>query len=260
MMNHFSDIDCSFKSLTSIYGFRSAELVSIEEALKSIESQIDELPYFIRIAKRHCHYPSEHGLTRDESASIYIYTMEWGEQTLNRVLNKALTNENRHSLKVWFPYLKLFDTALNKLPTVKEIVWRGVSEDIGKNYIKNQIVTWWSVNSCSSSVNIIKGFLGNEKNSTTFLIEAVNGKNVSGYTAHESEDEIILRMGTEFRVKSNSLDHPNGSYVVHLMEIDDNDNDNHTTLASSINQIQLKTMTTTNEISSSKFISISIFF
>ncbi|CAF1066075.1 unnamed protein product [Adineta steineri] len=247
-MNRFSDIDCSFKRLTPVYGFRVAKLVSIEEALQSVESQIDELPYFIKIAKRHCHYPSEHGLTHDESASIYIYTMEWGDQTLYRVLNQTLRNENRHLLKVWFPYLKLFDTALNKLPSVKEVVWRGIIADIGKNFTKNQIITWWSINSCSSSVNIIKGFLGNEKNSTTFLIEAVKGKKVSGYTEYESEDEIILRMGTEFRVKSNALDHPNGSYLVHLIEIDDEYN--HTTLASSINQMHL----TTNQISSkSKF-------
>ncbi|CAF0758027.1 unnamed protein product [Adineta steineri] len=240
-MNRFSDIDCSFKRLTPVYGFPSAELVSIEKALESIQSQIDELPYYIETAKKYCHYPSEHGLTHDESASIYIYTMEWGEQSLYCVLNKTLRNENRHLLKVWFPYLKLFDTALNKLPTVREVVWRGVAGDIGKDFTKNQIITWWSVNSCSSSVDVIKGFLGNEKNSTMFLIEALNGKKVSDYTEVKSEDEIILRMGTEFRVKSNALDHPNGSYLVHLIEI--GEENNHTTSASSINQIRLTTIT-----------------
>ncbi|CAF1185887.1 unnamed protein product [Adineta steineri] len=243
-MNCFSDIDCSFKKLTPVYGFHVAKLVPIEEALQSVESQIDELPYFIKIAKKHCHYPSEHGLTHDESASIYIYTMEWGEQTLYRVLNKTLRNENRDLLKVWFAYIKLLDTALNKLPTVKEVVWRGITADVGKTFHENDKITWWSINSCSSKVNVIKGFLGNKSNSTMFLIEALNGKKVSGYTQFESEDEIILKMGTEFRVKSNALDHPNGLYVVHLIEIDDDYN--HTTLASSINQMKL----TTNQKSS----------
>ena len=32
-------------------------------------------------------------------------------------------------------------------------------------------------------------------------------------------------MGTQFRVKSNALDHPNGLYVVHLVEIVDENND-----------------------------------
>ncbi|CAF5024232.1 unnamed protein product, partial [Rotaria sp. Silwood1] len=122
---------------------------------------------------RHCHFPSEHGLTHDQSAAVYIYTMEWGDTTLNRVLNRALRCENRQALKVWFPYLKLFDTALDILPTVKEVVWRGVPLNIGMNFTKNQIVTWWSVNSCSSSVNVIKDLLGNKKDSTLFQLEQV---------------------------------------------------------------------------------------
>jgi hypothetical protein len=150
--------------------------------------------------------------------------MEWGDTTLYRVLNQALRSENRQALKIWFSYLKLFDTALDKLPTVKEILWRGVPLDIGKNFTKNQMITWWSVNSCSSSVNVIKDFLGNKKSSTLFLIEAVNGKKVSGYTEYESEDEVILRMGTQFRVKADALAQSNGLHIVHLTEIDD-DND-----------------------------------
>ncbi|UJR12429.1 hypothetical protein I4U23_016605 [Adineta vaga] len=52
----------------------------------------------------------------------------------------------------------------------------------------------------------------------------INGKKVSGYTAFENEDEVVLKIGTEFRVKSNALNHPNGSYVVHLIEIGDDRN------------------------------------
>ncbi|CAF1234981.1 unnamed protein product [Adineta steineri] len=221
MMNRFGDIDSSFKKLKPVYGFLNAELVTIERALQPIESQIANLPYFVKIAKKHCHYPSEHGLTHDESASIYIYTMEWGEQSLYCVLNQTLRNENRHLLKVWFPYMKLFDTALNKLPTIKGVVWRGVAADIGKNFHENDKITWWSINSCSSKLNVIKGFLENQKNSTMFLIEAVNGKKLSGYTELESEDEIILKMGTEFHVKCDAMEHPKGSYHVHLIEIDE---------------------------------------
>ena len=137
-MNRFGDIEVSNKRLPPVYGYRSEKLVSIDKALEPIVPEIDELPYYIKIAKKHCHYPSEHGLSKDQSSAIYIYTMEWGDTTLYRVLNRALRSENRQALKIWFPYLKLFDTALDKLPTIKENVWRGVSLDIGKNYIKNQ--------------------------------------------------------------------------------------------------------------------------
>ncbi|CAF4266599.1 unnamed protein product, partial [Adineta steineri] len=56
-------------------------------------------------------------------------------------------------------------------------------------------------------------------------------------------------MGTELRVKSDALEHPKGSYHVHLIEIngENNNNNNHAlTLASSIKQMQL----TTNQNSS----------
>ncbi|CAF1095030.1 unnamed protein product [Rotaria sp. Silwood1] len=205
-MNRFADIDLSIKRLPPVYGYRSVNFVSIEKVLEPIESHIDQLPYYIKIAKKNCHFPSEHGLTHDESAAIYIYTMEW----------------DRQALKIWFPYLKLFDSALDKLPTVKEVVWRGIPMDIGKNFTVNKIVTWWSINSCSSSVDVIKNFLGNSDNTTLFLIEAINGKKISGYTEFENENEIILRMGSRFRVKSDPLVQKHGGYVVHLIETDEN--------------------------------------
>jgi hypothetical protein len=238
MMNRFGDIDYSFKRLTPVYGYHNEKLVSLEKSLELIESQIDQLPRYIKIAKRHCHFPSEHGLTKDQSAAVYIYTMEWGDTTLYRVLNNALRAENRQGLKIWFPYLKLFDTALNLLPTVRESLWRGVSLDIGKNYTKNQLVTWWSVSSCSSSVNVIENFLGTGNNATLFSIEAVNGKKVSGYTEYESEDEVILRMGSQFRVKSKPLVLTNGSHIVHLIEVVDDDEDDQP-LASAMKKIHV---------------------
>ena len=236
-MNRFGDIDYSFKRLPPVYGYHVQQILSLEKALEPIESQIDELPRFIKIANQYCHFPSEHGLSKDQSASIYIYTMEWGNTSLYRVLNNALRSQNRQALRIWFPYLKLLDTALDKLPTVKEILWRGVPLDIGQSFVKDQTITWWSVNSCSSSIDVIKNFLDNNKNSTLFLIEAINGKKVSGYTEYENEDEIILPIGTQFRVKSNALDHPNGSHVVHLVEIVDNNNDQP--LASAMNEMHL---------------------
>jgi len=253
-MNRFGDIDCSFKRLTPVYGYRGEKLVSIDKALEPIEKLIDELRYYIKIAKRSCHHPSEHGLSKDQAAAIYIFTMEWGDTTLYRVLNKALRSENRQELKIWFPYLKLFDTALDMLPTAKEAVWRGVPLDIGKNFTKNQIVTWWSINSCSSSANVIKKFLEKDKSSTLFLIEAKNGKRISGYTEFENEDEVILRMGSQFSVKGDVLEQFNGSYIVHLTEIDDDDDDDEKNVTSGMNEMQLAAKPSNKAASSKSFI------
>jgi hypothetical protein len=75
-MNRFGDIDISFKWLPPVYGYCSQKLVPLGQALEPIQSQIDELPYYIKTAKKHCQFPSDHHLTQDESASLYIYTME----------------------------------------------------------------------------------------------------------------------------------------------------------------------------------------
>jgi hypothetical protein len=253
MMNRFGDIDFSFKRLPPVYGYRSEQIVSLEKSLELIESQIDQLSHYIKIAKRHCHFPSDHGLTKDQSAAVYIYTMEWGDTTLYRVLNNALRAENRQGLKIWFPYLKLFDTALDLLPTARRgAVWRGVSLDIGKKFTENQLVTWWTVNSCSSSVNVIKNFLGNRNNATLFLIEAVNGKKVSGYTEYESEDEVILRMGSQFRVNGTPLAQSNGSHIVHLIEVVDDDGDDKP-LASTVKKMDVSETATNKGVFGESF-------
>ncbi|CAF1241500.1 unnamed protein product [Didymodactylos carnosus] len=159
--SRFADIDSSSaKKLAPIYGYFTQPLVSLEKSLEPLVPRIDQLTRFIKVAKQNCHFPNEHNLTKEESAAVYLYTMEWGEGSFYRVLNGALRNEDRLALKPWFSFLKLFDTAINKLPLVKRPLWRGVEQDISVCFKKGLELTWWSVNSCSLDVNVIKDFLG----------------------------------------------------------------------------------------------------
>jgi hypothetical protein len=60
-----------------------------------------------------------------------------GESSLNILLNQSLRNENREQLKSWFYFLKLFLTALYKLPSQNERVWRRVKNiDLTSKYKK----------------------------------------------------------------------------------------------------------------------------
>ena len=216
-MSRFTEKEFENKQLTPIYGYWSYPLVPLEEALEPILPLINQLDRYIQVAKENCTYPSEHNLTRDESAALYLYTMEWGDESFYRVLNRALRLEDRSLLKPWFPFLKLFDTTLNKLPSLNKVIWRGVRHDVSKELKENQELTWWSINSCSLSVNVVKDFL--DQNSTLFLIEAVNGKEVSNYTNYPNEDEVLLSSGTKLRVVSDTLDHIGGLHIVHLKEV-----------------------------------------
>ncbi|CAF1113674.1 unnamed protein product [Adineta ricciae] len=173
------------------YGYRNAKSVLLEDALEPFQSRIDQLMSYVTTAKERRHFPSEHDLTHDESASIYIYTMEWEE------------------------------TTLDKLSSVRGVVSCGVSNDTGKNWSRNQKITWSSISSCSSSINVIRDFLQNATKSTTFLIEISCGKRICGYTDHEHENDVILKMETSFRVQDDVLEHPKRSYHVHLVETDD---------------------------------------
>ncbi|CAF1441695.1 unnamed protein product [Adineta steineri] len=222
-MNRFVESEFDTKVLPPLCGYWSEKLVTLEQALKLIMPRIEELNRSIKAAKKHCHFPSEHGLSHDESAALYLYTMEGGEQSFYRVLNQALRNEDRPSLKPWFPYLKLLDTALNKLPTVNKNVWRGVVGDIGHDLKKNDKLTWWNVSSCSLSLDVIKDYLSTEIRSTLFLIEAKQAKDISRYTNYPDESEVLLGPGIQLRVVANAMNLSNGLNIIHLAEIVDDD-------------------------------------
>lgn len=232
-MLRFTNVDDQPKKLPPVYGYRSHPLLSLRQALEPILSQIDRLDEYIKIAKRECHYPSEHGLSHEESASIYIYTMEWGEKSLYRILNQALRVEDRSTLVPWYGYLKLFDTALRRLPNLKKSLWRGVKGNISQNYQEDVQLTWWSISSCSTAVNVIREFLG--PISTLFMIEARNGKDISAYSYLPNEREIVLNLGTQLRVVSDPLDHSSMN-IVHMVELSDDDDDDDE-LSSSTNTL-----------------------
>jgi hypothetical protein len=196
----------------------------LEEALKAFLSQINELKRSIKEAKKHCNHSSTHNLTLDESAALFLYTMEAGDHSFYRILNQVLRTENRNEVKPWFSYLKLFDTALNKLPKVKGNIWRAVPGNVANNYKINQILTWWTISSCSTSADVVKAFLKPNQEATLFMIEAVNGKNLAGYTIYPDEHEVILGVGTQLRVKDIGFQHGN-LRLVHLVEINDDDDD-----------------------------------
>jgi hypothetical protein len=119
-MHRFTDIESTPKRLTPVFSYLTHPLLPLHKGLEPIFSKLDQPGRFSKIAKNECHFPSEHALTRDESAAIFPYTMEWGENSFYQVLNRALRAEDRSSLKPWFSYLKLFDTTAHKLPTVRK--------------------------------------------------------------------------------------------------------------------------------------------
>ncbi|CAF4931851.1 unnamed protein product, partial [Rotaria sp. Silwood1] len=143
-MSRFLDIDLNDKKIPPNYSYRHQSLLSLEHALEPIVPRIDHLHQYIKEALEKCHFPSEHNLTHDESASIYLYTMEWGAHSLYQLLNKDLRSEDPSALTPWANYLKLFEIALTKLPKEKKRLWCGTKDNVKQNFVKGSEIIWRS--------------------------------------------------------------------------------------------------------------------
>ncbi len=55
------------------------------------------------------------------------------------------------------------------------------------------------------------------------MIEAINARDASDYSYFKNEDEVILSMGTELRVKTKTLKQDGGLNIVHLVELTEDD-------------------------------------
>ncbi|CAF1229678.1 unnamed protein product [Adineta steineri] len=196
-----------------IYGYEDSPILTLEEAVEKLIPLVPDVLAYVMTAKKKYHRHSDL-LMRDESAAIYLYSMP---STFFSSLNNTLRAEDRHALKPWFAYLRLFMTALKKLPSIKTVVWRGVYGDVSSVFANSNIGIWWSVNSTSLDLKIVQPFLG--EHGTLFAIEAICGKDISQFSATPEEKEVILMPGTHVRAKTEVLNFNDRLFIVHLDEV-----------------------------------------
>ena len=197
---------------SSMYGYQNLPVVSLEEAIKSVVSDVPDVETLASQAKKDC-YKKNTELTLDESAAIYLYTMP---KSFNSKLNDKLRDGNRDELEPWFPFLKLFITAIGKLPSLMTTVWRGVTSDITFNFLGNNVQTWWAVNSCSKDLKVIEFYLNGM--GTVFAIETIHGKDITMYSAIPDEQEVVLLPGTRLHLKCDPLEIKNRPFIVSFKE------------------------------------------
>jgi hypothetical protein len=204
--DRFLDVDKEPKKmLQPIEGYQKLPIVSLEIAVESIIPFCPDILRRVHIAKSNCTQPADN-LTCDESAAVYLYTLDWlpPSECLYVVLNATLRTENRHKLKPWFLYLKLFLTALDKIHSHSRSVWRGVRLDLRQEYELDKLYTWWAFSSCTEQLSVLEcdHLLGRTGKRTLFHIECENGKKISPHSYIPSELEILLLPATQFIVKS----------------------------------------------------------
>lgn len=209
--------------LLPIEGYEKFRLMTLEEAVQPLIGLFppDSLKQRVSIAKERCQNPSD-GLSQDESASIMLYTMSWPSTkgSFYSILNNTLRQEDRDSLKPWFPYLRLLIGALSRLPPVNDMIYRGVRIDMKDAYPPNSNKTWWGFSSCTDKMQLLQtaGFCGTTGTRTIFNIRCLHGRDIRKHSYFQTEHEILLLPGRYFQVRG-SYQGKDGLLIIDLVEI-----------------------------------------
>ena len=219
-VNVINDIEAT---LTPIVEYADEALLPLLEACAPLTGIINNLLFYVQLALSETPEQPPDGLTIDESAAIRLYTIEWEEnqRSLYSMLNHTLKKDDRENLRPYFKYMKLFLTALVKLPCVPPlVVWRGVNKDVSAQFPPGTMVIWWAFSSCTTSLPVLENnmYLGSTGERTLFSVEAVNGRTVRDHSHFVTEDEILLLPGTQMIVQSQFSPAPD-LHIVHLKQV-----------------------------------------
>ncbi|CAF4348022.1 unnamed protein product [Rotaria sp. Silwood2] len=206
-----------------LVGYADEALLPLHEACAPLTKIIHNISSYVKLALNESIKQPVNGLTTDESASIRLYMMEWeaSHQSLYMMLNYALNTTTREGVLPYFKYIKLFLTALIKLPSASsQIVWRGVNEDLSKKFLPGSIITWWTFSSCTATMAALENniYLNTTGVRTILAIENINGRVISAQSHSPNEDETLLLPGTQMVVQSQSSPAPN-LHIIHLKQI-----------------------------------------
>lgn len=156
---------------------------------------------------------SRKSLSLDEAGALHLYTTNY----LYKALNAALRHADRKKALDYFLYLRLFLSALEKLPRTEKELYRGVALDLQHQYKVGSTVTWWAVSSCTPDLGVATSFSGS-KTCTLFIISSLRSVGIRDFSQYKSEEEYILAPGTQFEVTKVLR---KGSKVeIHMKELD----------------------------------------
>lgn len=205
--------------LSPIRGYEDKPILPLMETIKPVTKFFNDIEAYVFVALHNCQNSADE-LTQQESAAIHLYTMQFhGGPSFFVLLNESLRAENREQLTPWFSYLKLFLTALYKLPSQSGRIWRGISNvDFSSKYKKGARFAWWGVSSCTTDIEVLNSsiFLGKTGLRTLFSIECINGKSISNHSYFKNtEKEIVLMPGSYFEV----IGQLNPAPTLHIIEL-----------------------------------------
>jgi hypothetical protein len=155
------------------------------------------------------------GLNCHEIAAINFYTQEHMEQPKNKQspvnvyypMNTALRKQEAAVIKPFWPYIKLLQQALLKLPAVKiDALFRGLRkpnppielQDVRCQIDQIQCQIWWPFTSTTKTRAVAQEFCGSSGPRVLFEIGSSAARDVQAYSALPDEDELLMPCGIGF--------------------------------------------------------------
>jgi GTPase SAR1 family protein len=143
------------------------------------------------------------GLCRDEIAAINFYTQVG---MVYQPMNSALRRQESALIRPFWPYIKLLQQALLKLPVAQiDLLYRGVNNPQPRiatsewqkriDHFKPDI--WWAFTSTTTNLGVATHpiFLGNSGHRVLFQIRSSAARDVKDYSAIPTEDELLMPCG-----------------------------------------------------------------
>ena len=152
------------------------------------------------------------GLSDLERFAIWIYTTP---NDLHRTVNDTLwSGAFNQEITTFSTFL---DSALRKLPRFLGTVYRGsttnlASREFLEKYRPGEIVMWPGF--ASTTRNRALAYVGN----VLFRIESLSGRSLYGYSADDSEEEVLFGTGARYRVADVAIG-KDGVIAVDLVEV-----------------------------------------
>jgi uracil DNA glycosylase len=189
------------QALPAIAGVMATPLMPFAEAMGPVVRLLRGLDYYVKasaeFARKAVAEKKSVGLSEHEVAALYLYT---AESAFYRQLNATLRNPNRELVRPYYPYLRLFFSALSKQKGHTGSLWRGVALDLRPQYPKDGTVTWWGVSSCTSKLSVAQGFLGSRGRRMLFEVKPAGAVSIRSFSAFTGEEEYVLPPGTQLKV------------------------------------------------------------
>jgi uracil DNA glycosylase len=209
------------QELPAIVGVLATPLMPFADAVAPLAKLLRGLDYYVKYSlafgQKKVGGTAAGKLSEHEIAALYLYTCE---SVFYRELNASLRDPTRTRIPPYFPYLRLFFSALSKLDGHDGSLWRGVARDLRAQYAQGSTVTWWGVSSCTPKLEVARGFLGGKGKRMLFEVTPVQAVSIRSYSAFTGEDEYVLPPGTQLKVTEVKTER-DGLYTVKLEEVPD---------------------------------------